>query len=52
MKKSNSLLILIFANIIMFYIDTGLIANIIIRIQISILVVGYFIVKQLEENNQ
>lgn len=49
MKKSNALMILIFVNIIMFYIDTGLIPNIVIRIQVTILVVGYFIVKLLEE---
>jgi len=51
MKKSNALLIIIFFQVIMFYVDTGLIANVVIRIQISILAVGYFIVKQLEENN-
>ena len=52
MKKSNALIFLIFANVIMFFIDTGLISNITIRIQVSILAVGYFIVKQLEENSK
>ena len=50
MKKSNSILFLIAANLIMFYIDDSLISNILIRIQVTILAVGYFIVKQLEEN--
>jgi len=52
MRKSNALLLLIIANIIMFYIDTRLIPNIVIRIQVCILVVGYFIIKQLEENQK
>lgn len=52
MKKSNALLIIISANVIMFYIDTSLISNVVIKIQVAIFAVGYFIVKQLEENNK
>ncbi len=52
MRKSNAILFIILVSFIMFYIENGLIANVVLRIQITILTIGYFIVRQLEENKR
>jgi len=52
MKKSNSLLILILVNSIVFFVTDSSIQKFLMTITATILTVGYFIVKQLEENNQ
>ncbi len=50
MKKSNALLLVIFVSMILFFTNDDVIEQIILKINITILTVGYFIVKQLEEN--
>jgi len=52
MKKSNALFILVIASAIIYFTTDSEIKKIIISITSSIYVTGWFIVKQLEENNQ
>jgi len=50
MKKSNALLFVLFVSMILFFTNDSVIEKIILKINMTILTVGYFVVKQLEEN--
>lgn len=52
MKKSNALLLVIFFSMVFYFTNDNVIEQIILKINITILTVGYFIVKQLEENRK
>lgn len=51
MKKSNLLLIIILIHLIVLIFNTDNLNGLIIKIQYPIYLIGYFVVKQLEENN-
>jgi hypothetical protein len=51
MKNSTSLMIMLLLSIVMFFINYPKPDILIIRIEIAMLIIGYFIVKQLEENS-
>ena len=50
MKKSNALLIVILVSALFYFTSNSIIEQIVLKINITILFVGYFIVRQLEEN--
>lgn len=49
-KKSSALLFILFVSAIFYFWTDNIIERILLKINLTILCVGYFIVKQLEEN--
>lgn len=49
-KKSSALLFILFVSAIFYFWTDDIIERILLKINLTILCVGYFIVKQLEEN--